>query len=56
MSWSANDWHRQDVSSSTSFSNMLFWGLLASGQITMRKVDGWETLAERPTELIDLAA
>jgi putative transposase len=35
---------------------VLFWGLLASGQITMRKVDGWETLAERPTELIDLAA
>ena len=35
---------------------MLFWGLFASGQITMRKVDGWETLAERPTELIDLAA
>jgi transposase-like protein len=35
---------------------MLFWGLLASGQITMRKVDGSETLAERPTELIDLAA
>ena len=25
---------------------MLFWALLASGQITMRKVDGWQTLAE----------
>ena len=25
---------------------MLFWALLASGQIVMRKVDGWETLAE----------
>ena len=24
----------------------LFWALLASGQIVMRKVDGWETLAE----------
>lgn len=23
---------------------MLFWALLASGQITMRKVDGWQTL------------
>ena len=28
---------------------MLFWALLASGQITMRKVDGWQTLAEPPT-------
>ena len=36
---------------------MLFWALLASGQITMRKVDGWPTLAERPsTQPIDLAA
>jgi putative transposase len=26
---------------------MLFWGLLASGQITMRKVDGWETLGSK---------
>jgi hypothetical protein len=24
---------------------MLFWALLASGQINMRKVDGWHTLA-----------
>ena len=23
---------------------MLLWALLASGQIQMRKVDGWETL------------
>jgi len=36
---------------------MLFWALLASGQITMRKVDGWESLAEKPSDqLIDLAA
>lgn len=36
---------------------MLFWALLASGQITMRKVDGWETLTEKPSDqLIDLAA
>jgi putative transposase len=36
---------------------MLFWALLDSGQIIMRKVDGWETLAERPCdETIDLAA
>ena len=31
--------------------------LLASGQITMRKVDGWQTLAEKPdNQIIDLAA
>ena len=36
---------------------MLFWALLASGQITMRKVDGWESLSERPADqAIDLAA
>jgi hypothetical protein len=37
---------------------MLFWALLASGQITMRKVDGWQDLAEKPTAqtTIDLAA
>ena len=36
---------------------MLFWALLASGQITMRKVDGWQTLAEKPNDqIIDLAA
>jgi hypothetical protein len=29
---------------------MLFWALLASGQINMRKVDGWHTLS---TKLID---
>lgn len=34
---------------------MLFWALLAGGQITLRKVDGWQTLAEQPTKL-DLAA
>ena len=46
----------QTVLPSAETAAMLFWGLLASGQITMRKVDGWETLTERPTELIDLAA
>jgi hypothetical protein len=36
---------------------MLFWALLASGHITMRKVDGWETLAAVPAlQCIDLAA
>jgi len=36
---------------------MLFWALLASEQITMRKVDGWRSLAEKPDDqIIDLAA
>lgn len=36
---------------------MLFWALLASGQIVMRKVDGWETLADPIRDQpIDLAA
>jgi putative transposase len=36
---------------------MLFWALLASGQIAIRKVDGWQTLAEKPDDqIIDLAA
>ena len=36
---------------------MLFWALLASGQIVMRKVDGWQTLSQTPTnQTIDLAA
>jgi hypothetical protein len=36
---------------------MLFWALLASGQITMCKVEGWKTLADRPSDqTIDLAA
>jgi len=36
---------------------MLFWALLASGQITMRKVDGWQSLADKPSDQIfDIAA
>lgn len=35
--------------------SMLFWGLLAGGQITLRKVDGWQSLAQTPIPL-DLAA
>lgn len=36
---------------------MLFWALLASGQITLRKVDGWKTLHVAPVgQLLDLAA
>ena len=34
---------------------MLFWALLASDQITMRRVDGWPTLDRSPIDL-DLAA
>lgn len=34
---------------------MLFWALLASGQITLRKVDGWPSLSDKPIPL-DLAA
>jgi putative transposase len=26
---------------------VLFWALLAAGQITMRKVDGWQTLSHK---------
>jgi transposase-like protein len=47
----------QTVLPSAETAAMLFWALLASGQITMRKVDGWQTLAEPPTaQCIDLAA
>ena len=35
---------------------MLFWGLLASGQISLRKVDGWRTLERELVPAIDLAA
>jgi hypothetical protein len=29
---------------------MLFWALLASGQINTREVDGWHTLATKPID------
>ena len=36
---------------------MLFWALMASGQITMRRIDGWQTLDQAPVEKpLDLAA
>ena len=36
---------------------MLFWALMASGQITRRRVDGWQTLDQAPVKQpIDLAA
>ena len=34
----------QTVLPSADTAAMLFWALLASGQISMRKVDGWQTL------------
>ena len=47
----------QTVLPSAETAAMLFWALLASGQITMRKVDGWQTLAEQPSDhALDLAA
>jgi transposase-like protein len=47
----------QTVLPSAETAAMLFWALLASGQITMRKVDGWRSLAEKPSDhTIDLAA
>ena len=47
----------QTVLPSADTSAMLFWTLLASGQINMRKVDGWQTLATQPVDQpIDLVA
>jgi putative transposase len=47
----------QTVLPSAETAAMLFWALLASGQITMRKVDGWESLSEKTSnQIIDLAA
>jgi putative transposase len=48
----------QTVLPSAETAAMLFWALLASGQITIRKVDGWQTLAEKlaPAVPLELAA
>jgi putative transposase len=47
----------QTVLPSADTAAMLFWAQLASGQINMRKVDGWQTLAVKPSnQPIDLAA
>jgi len=36
---------------------MLIWALLASGQISLRRVDGWDTFHVPPAELnLDRAA
>src|SRR5450756_1584194 len=53
----AKDQDAETVLPSADTAAMLFWALLASGQINMRKVDGWQTLATKPIEKpIDLAA
>jgi putative transposase len=47
----------QTVLPSAETAAMLFWALLASGQITMRKVDGWQSLTQKLADQpIDLAA
>jgi putative transposase len=47
----------QTVLPSADTAAMLFWALMASGQINMRKVDGWQSLAIKPIDQpIDLAA
>ena len=47
----------QTVLPSAETAAMLFWALLASGQITMRKVDGWHSLTQKLADKpIDLAA
>jgi putative transposase len=47
----------QTVLPSAQTAAMLFWALLASGQINMRKVDGWQKLGTLPSDQpIDLAA
>jgi transposase-like protein len=47
----------QTVLPSAETAAMLFWALLAAGQITMRKVDGWQTLNQKlDHKLFDQAA
>jgi putative transposase len=53
----------QTVLPSADTAAMLFWALLASGQINMRKINGWQTLTAKPIDqpigldlAIDLAA
>ena len=47
----------QTVLPSADTAAMLFWALLASGQIILRKIDGWQSLGIKPiAQPIDLAA
>jgi putative transposase len=46
----------QTVLPSAETAAMLFWALLASGQIVLRKVDGWQTLPVALAKPVDLSA
>lgn len=46
----------QTVLPSAETAAMLFWALLASGQIRLRKIDGWRSLGRALAQPIDLAA
>lgn len=46
----------QTVLPSAETAAMLFWALLASAQIVLRKVDGWQTLPTPLSQPIDIAA
>ncbi len=47
----------QTVPPSAETAVMLFWAVLASGQLSMRKIDGWKTLTETLSpKAVDLAA
>ncbi|HEV7263339.1 MAG TPA: IS256 family transposase, partial [Falsiroseomonas sp.] len=47
----------QTVLPSAETAAMLFWALLASGQITLRKVDGWQTIGQPIADsVLDLVA
>jgi len=47
----------QTVLPSADTAAMMFWALLASGQINIRNVDGWQTLSTKPIDQpIELAA
>jgi putative transposase len=42
----------QTMLTSAETAGMLFRALLASGQITMRKVDGWQILGQPPAKSV----
>jgi hypothetical protein len=46
----------QTVLPSPEIAAVPFWALLASAQITMREVYGWQTLATKPTEPVCVGA
>ena len=46
----------QTVLPSAETAAMLFWALLTSGQISMRKIASWQTFAQPVDQPINLAA